>query len=142
MVREGSDLTLIATGEMLYNTVKSAEQLAQEGIQARVFSMHTLKPLDIAPVLAAAQETGVIVTVEEHSMIGGLGGAVAEVLAELSDSHIAFKRIAMKEPFCSEVGSQKYLREANGLSVEGIVKFIHSLMSKTYGLHRPRRCKR
>ena len=130
VVREGSDLTLISTGDMLYNTVKSAEQLAQEGIQARVLSMHTLKPLDIESVLAAARETGVIVTIEEHSVIGGLGGAVAEVLAEMSDAHIAFRRIALKEPFCSEVGNQKYLREANGLSVGGIVKFIHSLMRR------------
>lgn len=127
-VREGSDLTLISTGEMLYNTMKSAEQLAHEGIQARVLSMHTLKPLDIESVLTAAQETRIIVTIEEHSVIGGLGGSVAEVLAESSDSHIAFKRIAMKEPFCSEVGSQSYLREVNGLSITGIVESIHSLL--------------
>jgi len=130
MVREGSDLTLISTGEMLYNTVKSAERLAEEGIQARVLSMHTLKPLDVAAVLRAAQETSIIVTVEEHSVIGGLGGAVAEVLAELSDSPFALKRIAMRESFCSEVGSQAYLREANGLSIGGIVDSIHSLMAR------------
>jgi len=130
MVRKGSDLTLISTGEMLNNIVKSAEMLAEEGIQARVLSMHTLKPLDVEAILKAAQETGIVVTVEEHSVIGGVGGAVAEVLAELSDSPFTFKRIAMKEPFCSEVGSQIYLREANGLSVKGIVDSIHLLMTR------------
>jgi len=129
-VREGSDLTLISTGEMLHNTVKSAERLAEEGIHARVLSMHTLKPLDVGAVLRAARETGVIVTIEEHSVIGGLGGAVAEVLAELSDSPFTLKRIAMREPFCSEVGSQKYLREANSLSIEGIIDSINLLMKQ------------
>lgn len=130
MVREGSDLTLISTGEMLYNTVKSAERLAEEGIQARVLSMHTIKPLDIRAILRAAQETSVIVTIEEHSIIGGLGGAVAEILAELSDSPFTFKRIAMQESFCSEVGCQAYLREANNLSIDGIVDSIHLLMER------------
>jgi transketolase len=128
MVREGSDLTLISTGDMLYNALKSAELLAQAGIQARVLSMHTLKPLDMESVLIAARETGTIVTIEEHSIIGGLGSAVAEVLAEMNNSPITFKRIAMKKPFCSEIGNQEYLREVNGLSVRGIVESIHSLL--------------
>ena len=127
-VRKGTDLTLISTGEMLYNTLKSAEHLSQGGIQARVLSMHTLKPLDIESVLTAARETGIVFTIEEHSVIGGLGGAVAEVLAESMDSPIAFKRIAMKEAFCSQVGSQEFLRKVNGLSVEGIVESIHLLL--------------
>jgi len=127
VVREGSDATLIATGGMLYNATQAAEQLAQQGIQAHVLSMHTLKPLDTEAVLAAAQETKAIVTVEEHSVIGGLGSAVAEVLAESGNSQITFKRMGIKDTFCLEVGSQEYLRAIYGLSVEGIVKVVQSI---------------
>lgn len=120
MVRNGSDMTLIVTGGILYNSVQAAARLADQGIQARVLSMPTLKPLDAQSVLAAAQETGNIITVEEHSIIGGLGGAVAEALAESSNSSIAFKRLGINDSFCSQVGSQEYLREAYSLSAEGI----------------------
>jgi transketolase len=128
MVRKGNDVTLISSGGMLYNTVQAAEQLARQGIKARVLSMHTLKPLDAEAVLTAAQETGGIMSIEEHSIIGGLGSAVAEVLAESSNSHIAFKRMGIRDAFCTQVGSQEHLREINGLSVEGIVKAVESLM--------------
>jgi transketolase len=126
-VKEGSNVTLIATGGMLYNTVQAAKQLVQQGIQTRVLSMHTLKPLDTEAMLAGAQETGAIITIEEHSIIGGLGSAVAEVLAKLGDSSIAFKRLGLPDAFCSYVGSQEYLREIYGLSVEGIVETVQSL---------------
>ena len=121
-VRNGNDITLIATGGILYNAVQAAEQLAHQGVQTRLLSMHTIKPLDVGAVLAAAWETRAIMTIEEHSVIGGLGGAVAEVLAESRDSHIAFKRIGIKDLFCSQVGSQKYLRKAYSLSVDDIVE--------------------
>lgn len=126
-VRKGKDVTLITTGGILFNAVEAAERLAQEGIQARVLSMHSLKPLDSAAVLAAARQTKAIITVEEHSIIGGLGSAVAETLAELGDSHITFRRIAIKDEFCQQVGSQEYLRGICGLSVDGIVEVIRSL---------------
>ncbi len=90
--------------------------------------MHTLKPLDAEVVLAAARETGAIITVEEHNIIGGLGSAVAEVLADSSNLSISFKRIGINDLFCSQVGSQEYLRKAHSLSVEGIVKSVQSLM--------------
>ena len=128
MLQDGSDLTLISTGEMLYNTVKSAEQLAKKSIQARVLSMHTLKPLDIGAVVAAAQDTGTIITVEEHNPTGGLGSAVAEVIAEHDDLRPKFKRLALKQQFCCDVGSQDYLRNINGLSIEGIINSVISVM--------------
>ncbi len=129
-VREGRDATLIATGGMLYNTVQAAEQLAQQGIQASVLSMHTIKPLDFEAVLAAAQKTNVIMTIEEHSIIGGLGGAVAEVLAESGISHITFRRMGIKDSFRSQVGSQTYLRKAHFLSVADIVKSVESMVRR------------
>jgi transketolase len=130
VVRDGSDVTLIATGGILFNTVQAADELAQQGIQARVLSMHTLKPLDTEAVLAAAQQTKAIITVEEHSLIGGLGSAVAEVLAELGNSHTTFRRIGIKDEFCQQVGSQEYLRGIYGLSVDGIVDAIELLIGR------------
>ena len=132
MIRNGSDVTLIAIGGILYNTVQAAERLERQRIQVRVLSMHTLKPLDAEAVLAAAQETSAIITVEEHSIIGGLGSAVAEVLADSSNLSIAFKRIGINDLFCPQVGSQEYLRKAHSLSVEGIVKAVQSLMKVEY----------
>jgi transketolase len=85
------------------------------------------KPLDTDAVLAAVEQTKAIITVEEHSMIGGLGSAVAEVLAESGNSHITFKRIGIKDEFCYQVGSQEYLRGIYGLSVDSIIEVVRSL---------------
>ena len=126
-MRKGTDITLISTGGILYNTMQAAKQLEQKGVEARVLSMHTLKPLDIESVLAAARETSAIITVEEHSIIGGLGSAVAEVLAESGNLHITFKRVGIPGSFCSRIGSQEYLREFYGLSIAGIVRTVQSL---------------
>ena len=105
------------------------EKLAKEGIRARVLSMHTLKPLDVESILSAAQETGIIITVEEHNLIGGLGSAVAEVLAEHNGLCNKFKMLAVQDPFCGEVGSQEYLRDIHGLSIDKITDSALSLMN-------------
>lgn len=123
----GNDATLISTGAMLSSTMQAAERLAKQGTRVRVLSMHTVKPLDIEAVLAAARETDVIVTVEEHNIIGGLGSAVAEVLAESADAHVAFKRIGLKDLFCAQVGNQEYLQKAYSLSVDDIVTTLLAL---------------
>jgi len=81
-MRPGDDVTLVACGVMVAHALQAAEQLAGEGVQARVLNLHTLKPLDRAALLAAAKETGAIVTCEEHTVLGGLGGAVAEALVQ------------------------------------------------------------
>jgi transketolase len=128
MVRKGSDITLIATGGMLYNTVQAAEQLAQQDVQARVLSMHTLKPLDIEAVLVATGETNAIMTIEEHSIIGGLGSAVAEVLAEAGSQNITFKRLGIPDAFCSQVGGQEYLRRVYGLDSGAICRAALELL--------------
>jgi transketolase len=123
-VLEGDDLTLISTGTMLATAVQVAERLAGEGMQARVLSMHTVKPLDSEAVLAAARQTAAVVTLEEHSVIGGLGSAVAEVLAESDQFRVPFKRLGVPPAFTSIVGSQEYLKAAYGLSVEGILNSL------------------
>jgi transketolase len=128
-VRKGNDITLITTGGILYDTINSAAVLAEQGIQARVLSMHTVKPLDIDAVLAAARETSAIFTVEEHSTIGGLGGAVAEVLMEAGQHPGYFKRIGLNGGFSSIVGDQEYLRAQYGFDVKGIVKTIQSVLA-------------
>jgi transketolase len=125
---EGSDVTLIATGTMLYTAVQVAEQLSQEGIQARVLSMHTIKPLDAEAVLAAASETDAIVTIEEHSVLGGLGSAVAEILAENPDFRVPFKRLGLPPTFTRLVGSQEYLKEAYSLTVTGILSSLTEIL--------------
>jgi len=127
MLRDGCDVTLIAIGGIVYNTMQAVEQLSRQGIQARGLSMHTLKPLDNEAVLTAAKETHAIMTVEEHNITGGLGSAVAEVLAESGNPHTIFKRLGVKGPFCSQVGSQEYLQKIYSLSVEGIIKAAKSL---------------
>ncbi|MFH1031497.1 MAG: transketolase C-terminal domain-containing protein [Chloroflexota bacterium] len=130
VMREGNDITLIATGGILYNVIKAAEQLSQRHIYARVLSMHTVKPLDVEAVLSA-KDTGHIMTIEEHSIIGGLGSAVAEVLAESNSEPITFKRIGISDSYSSGAGSQEYLRGLYSLSVDGIVKVAESMKSVT-----------
>ncbi|MGQ9524961.1 MAG: transketolase family protein [Armatimonadota bacterium] len=123
-VREGNDVTLIAVGSVLHNTVKAAELLSNSGIQARVLSMPTVKPLDAEAVICAAEETSAVFTVEEHSIIGGLGGAVAEVLAEAGMPCKKFKRIGLEPRFPSHVGNQQYLLAQYGLDPEGIARAV------------------
>lgn len=127
-VCKGSDVTLISTGGQLHETMKAANFLAGKGIQARVLSMHTLKPLDTEAVLLAASETSAIFTIEEHSVIGGLGGAVAEVLMEAKLKPRCFKRIGLKDTFSSIVGDQDYLRSQYGLDASGIVATIEGAL--------------
>lgn len=127
-VLDGADLTLISTGGLLETAIRVAERLAIEGVQARVLSMHTIKPLDAEAVLSAARETRAIVTLEEHSVIGGLGSAVAEVLAESGEFPVTFKRLGLPSVFSSHVGSQEYLRAQYGISEEGILQSLEPLM--------------
>lgn len=128
VVRDGCNITLISTGGMLETALHVAEYLAKEGIQTRVLSMHTVKPLDAEVVLAAARETQAIVTLEEHSVIGGLGGAVAEVLAESGELLVPFRRLGLPSVFSSHVGSQEYLRAQYGISEEGILQSLEPLL--------------
>jgi transketolase len=128
MLRDGSDITLIACGTMVDQAVEAHEKLAASGISARVVDMHTIKPLDEHIVLKCAKETGGIITVEEHSIIGGLGSAVCEVLAEhMAD--VRFARIGVQDLFC-ESGEPDELFEKYGLSAPHIVRKAKALLKK------------
>ena len=117
VLREGKDLTIIATGLPVSNCLEAAEKLAADGIDAKVINIHTIKPLDEDLVVAAAKETGKVVTVEEHSIIGGLGGAVCECLAEKAP--VPVKRIGIHDVF-GESSPALELLHKYGLDAEGI----------------------
>ncbi len=120
VLEEGDDVTLIATGGMVGPTRRAAALLRGEGIGARVLSMHTVKPIDRDAIRQACEETGGIVTVEEHTVDGGLGSAVAEVCVDDGVWPRAFRRVGLRAGFSSIVGSQEYLRGRYGLDEESI----------------------
>ncbi|MCX7746370.1 MAG: transketolase family protein [Clostridia bacterium] len=117
-VYEGSDVTLVATGYMLHKAIEAKDVLAQEGISARVINIHTIKPIDKDIIVKAASETGAIVTVEEHSIIGGLGSAVSEILVENCPAPL--KRVGVEDKF-GKSGKPDELLQMYGLTVENIV---------------------
>jgi transketolase len=127
-LREGKDATIISTGGMLATAMKTADRLAERGYQASVLSMHTLKPLDTEVVIAAARRTPVLVTLEEHGVLGGLGGAVAEVLCEAGLSGIRFRRIGLPSEFCSLVGDQDFLCRSLGLDPDSVMEKVMPLL--------------
>jgi transketolase len=126
-VRAGGDLTIIATGAILQACLEAAEQLDRIGIGAAVLSMHTIKPLDVEAVLGAAERTQAVLTVEEHSVVGGLGSAVAEVLAQHARRSVAFRILALPDRFCTEVGDQAWQLSASGLTSTAIVQAAREL---------------
>ncbi len=124
-LREGGDVALIATGLMVYEALQAAEQLAAEGIDARVINLCTIKPLDEELVLRAAKECGKIVTCEEHSIIGGLGEAVCAAVAE-SGIPCRVKRVGVNDEF-GHSGPAVALLKQFGLSAENIAKTAKEL---------------
>lgn len=124
VLREGTDMTIVATGLCVAPALAAAEELAaKDKIEARVINIHTIKPLDEELILKAAQETKKIVTVEEHSVIGGLGGAVAELLSEKNP--VPVMRIGIQDRF-GESGPATELIEKYGLDAKGIYHTIHT----------------
>lgn len=123
-VREGSDVTLVSAGGILKIVLAAAEQLAGKGVSCRVVSMHTVNPLDRDAVLKAARETGGIVTVEEHTILGGLGGAIAECCLDAGVTPHVFRRIALQVGAPHLVGSQEYLRMRYGMDTESITEAV------------------
>lgn len=124
-MREGKDVAIIAAGLPVASAMEAAEKLATEGIEARVIDMHTIKPLDEEAVLRVAKEIGKIVTVEEHSIIGGLGSAVAEVLAEQCPAKL--KRVGIYDRY-TESGPAEALIHHYGLDGEGVYNAVKAFL--------------
>ena len=125
-IRDGKDVTLIASGMMLARAISAAEQLAAENISARVLSMSCLKPIDSQAILQAAAETGCIVTAENHNILGGLGSAVVEVVAE--NNPVPVLRVGIKDKF-GEVGKEDYLAQKFEIGVPNILQSAKKAIS-------------
>jgi transketolase len=125
-LREGTDVTIIATGGCVNTALMVHDTLETGGIAAGVMNMHTIKPLDHAAIARAVRATGRIVTVEEHSIIGGLGGAVAEVMAELGAGRLA--RVGIRDVFCTEVEPYPELLRIHGIDAAGVEAAVRGLL--------------
>lgn len=121
LLHEGSDATIIATGHMVWEALQAAYALKEKGIHIRVLNMHTIKPLDVDAIIQAAKDTGLIITAEEHQVTGGLGGAVAEVVAQ--NYPVPVKFIGMPDCF-GESGKPSELMEKYGLTSQAIQNLI------------------
>ena len=127
MLREGSDVTIIANGAMVYEALRAAETLEKEGISAMVVNMHTIKPLDCDCIMKAVQKTGCIVTAEEHQISGGLGSAVAECLARNCPAPL--EMVAVEDCF-GESGQPQELMDKYGLNEEAIVQKAKAVITR------------
>lgn len=123
-VRSGDDVTLVTIGAILSEALAAADILEKEGISSRILSVHTLKPLDAAPIIEAARETGGIVTIEEHSTIGGLGGAVSEALLSRGTPPRGFAQVGLEDIYPTIVGDQDYLRCKYGMDRQAIMNAV------------------
>ena len=126
-LKEGTDVTIVATGLEVYESLRAAEMLEKDGIHAKVLNIHTIKPLDTELLKQAAQETGKMVTVEEHSVIGGLGSAVCECLAECKNAEVL--RIGVMDTF-GESGPAKELLIKYGLDGKSIYEKVRKFVRK------------
>ena len=124
---EGSDVTLVATGHLVWEALQAAEKLEQEGISAEVINIHTIKPLDEVAILDSVKKTGCAVTAEEHNVLGGLGESVSRVLSRHLPSPQEF--VAVKDLF-GESGTPAQLMEKYGLNAAAIVQAAKKAISR------------
>lgn len=127
VMRDGKDITLIGCGIMVSKCLEAAEELAKHGVDARVINLHTIKPMDEKTVVRAARETGGVVTAEEHSVMMGMGSAVAMVLVE--NFHVPMKRVGIPDVF-GESGDCDELMEKYGLTKDNIVEAAHDVLKR------------
>jgi transketolase len=128
-LRSGPDGAILVTGNLLGNAVAATEELSKEGVSCSVFSLPSVKPIDSELVLKLAQMGMPFVTLEEHSVIGGIGSAASEILAE-SGFKTKFRRIGLPDRFAKEAGSQDYLRKKFGLDASSLAKTLQSHFKK------------
>jgi transketolase len=126
-LRDGNDVAIIAIGDMVIRALEAADLLDNNGIRARVLDMHTLKPLDKGAVIKAAEQTGAIVTVEDHNILNGLGSAVAEIIVE--NRPVPMERIGLRDTF-AESGEYEELLEKYGLNTRHIAEAARKVMER------------
>ena len=126
-IREGKDVTVIATGIMVNEAFIAAEKLAEEGIDVRVIDIHTIKPIDSDAIIKAAEETKAIVTAEEHSIVGGLGSAVAEVVVKSAPVRMAM--VGQQDTY-GESGKPDQLKEKYGMTSADIINAVKSVLQR------------
>lgn len=126
-LKEGADVTIFATGHLVWNALEAAKALAEEGIDCEVINIHTIKPLDEAAIIASASKTRAVVTAEEHQINGGLGGAVAEVLARNVPTAQEF--VAVNDTF-GESGTPDQLLEKYGLGVSDVINAVRKVLAR------------
>jgi len=129
MLRDGHAATVIAVGYTVAEAIKAGDMLAAKGIHVRVLNMHTVKPIDQDAILRAARETPLLITLEEHTVVGGLGGAVAEVLAD-AGAGIPLKRLGIQDVFAVMSGSRQDFRDRLGICAEAVVKEVLKSVSQ------------
>src|SRR3989344_4121580 len=127
VLKDGDDATIVACGPLVYQSLLAAKQLEDKGINVRVINNHTIKPIDTLTLAKAAKETGAIVTVEEHQVMGGMGGAVAEALAK--NYPVPMEFIGVQDTF-GESGNTNELYEKYGMSVDAIYKAVQNVLKR------------
>lgn len=124
IIKKGKDITLISSGTIIYEVLEAAKKLEEKGISVEVLSMHTIKPLDEEYLLNASNKFKMLITIEEHGKIGGLGGAVSEWKSN-NDINLIHQIFGTPDEFMHEVGSQEYAREKYGLVANNIAKKVY-----------------
>ena len=129
-VRPGTDAVIFATGAILFEAVAAADRLAEEGASVRVIDVHTIKPFDVEAICRAARECRNVVTLEEHVVNGGLGGAVAEACLENGVQVTKFRRLGIDDRYPSIVGDQDYMRAHFGLDCDAVAAVLREMLDR------------
>lgn len=132
IVEKGHDIALICSGPIIHNVIQASDILTKHKLNPTVVSMHTITPLDVRLIAKILMTHKVIFTIEEHSIIGGLGGAVAEFLSECYSKNYIFKRLGIPKEFCNIIGDHNYLRDYYSLTPAKIAQTILKSISKEY----------
>ncbi|HZH55441.1 MAG TPA: transketolase C-terminal domain-containing protein, partial [Sphingobacteriaceae bacterium] len=127
MVNEGTDVSIIATGHLVWEAIQAGEKLAEAGIHAEIINIHTIKPLDAEAILKSVRKTGCVVTAEEHNRLGGLGDSVAQLLATQLPTPQEF--VAVNDSF-GESGTPAQLMEKYGLNADNIVAAVNRVIKR------------
>ncbi|MBT7589583.1 MAG: transketolase [Candidatus Scalindua sp.] len=127
-LREGNDMAIITTGSIVHEVMLAVNELEKLRVSVRLINIHTIKPIDREIIIKAAMETQAILTVEEHSITGGLGSCVAEVLAEANCVYHSFKRLGLNDVFPQGYGNYQEMKALNGLSKDDIVREANNLL--------------